>query len=108
MATTKRPTLTKTELTKKVAEALHNDVSAAEVRRVLDALQETTVEELRRGRDVTIPGLVKMRVAEKGPTKARDGINPATGQPLRIPAKRATRVVRARILAPAKEASSRR
>jgi nucleoid DNA-binding protein len=51
----------------------------------------------------TIPGLIKLRLVKKPPTKARPGINPATKQPIMIAAKPATTVVRARVLKQLKE-----
>jgi len=45
--------------------------------------------------EFTIPGLVKLKVAKKPATKEREGINPFTKQPMIIPAKPASKKVRA-------------
>jgi nucleoid DNA-binding protein len=45
-----------------------------------------------------IPGLVKLRVVKKPATKERQGINPFTKEPITIPAKPASKKVRATAL----------
>lgn len=47
---------------------------------------------------LVFPGLFKIEVKRKPATKAREGINPQTGEPMTIPAKPAHRVVRIRPL----------
>ena len=46
----------------------------------------------------TVPGLLKVRVVRKKPTKARKGINPFTGESMMFKAKPARRVVKAAAL----------
>jgi nucleoid DNA-binding protein len=45
--------------------------------------------------EVVVPGLVKLRTVKKAPTKERQGINPFTKEPMTIPAKPATKKIRA-------------
>ena len=47
---------------------------------------------------LTIPGLLKLTVARKPATKARQGTNPFTQEPMAIAAKPARNVIRARVL----------
>jgi nucleoid DNA-binding protein len=47
---------------------------------------------------VTLPGLLKIKKVKKPATKARQGRNPKTGEPMTISAKPAKTVVRARPL----------
>jgi nucleoid DNA-binding protein len=53
---------------------------------------------LRRWREFTVHGLIKVRIAHKKATKARPGRNPATGEAIMISAKPAKDVVRVRAL----------
>lgn len=46
----------------------------------------------------TLPGLIRLRRAEKPATPAKMGRNPRTGEPMQIPAKPKRTVVRARVL----------
>ncbi len=70
------------------------------VTKVLDALNDLAAKELN-SQDVgefVVPGLVKLRVVEKKATEERQGINPHTRQPMVIPAKPASKTVRASVL----------
>jgi nucleoid DNA-binding protein len=53
--------------------------------------------------ELTIPGIVKLRVVKKKATKAREGRNPATGEKIVIPAKKARKVVKATVLKATKD-----
>lgn len=70
------------------------------VTKVLDALNDLASKELngQEGGEFVVPGLVKLRLVEKKATEERQGINPHTRQPMVIPAKPATRTVRASVL----------
>ena len=46
----------------------------------------------------TLPGLAKMKVVRKPATKAREGVNPFTGEKMMIKAKPASKKVRIRAL----------
>lgn len=74
--------MTKTELINTLAEKLDGD--RKNVRDFLDALESTVVSEMKAMGEVPLPGLGKFKVQQR---KARMGRNPATGEPLSIPAK---------------------
>jgi DNA-binding protein HU-beta len=76
----------KTQLAEQIAERA--GVSGAEAGRVLDATLETIEQTLAAGDDVTITGFGKFTVADRA---ARQGVNPATGEPMEIAASRSPR-----------------
>ena len=94
--------LTQSQLANEVAERV--DMSRAEVKRVLDALEEVVLNELSQAEKVRIGGLVQLNVRVKDATKARKGRNPATGEEITIGPKPAAVTLRARPLAKAKSA----
>ena len=88
--------MTKTQVVAEIAERVGiNKKQAAEV---LAALCDLAYREAKNG--FTVPGLGKLVVVQR---KARDGRNPATGEKIRIPAKR---VLKFRIAKAAKDAIS--
>src|SRR5579863_6706841 len=80
------------------------EMSRADAKRALDALDEIVLEELGNAQKVRIGGVVQLAVRVKPATKKRLGRNPATGEEITIAAKPASVDVRARALARAKEA----
>jgi DNA-binding protein HU-beta len=94
--------LTQAQLVTAVAERA--EMSKAEAKRVLDALDEIVLEELGNAQKVRIGGLVQLTVRVKPAQKKRQGRNPATGEEITIAAKPASVDVRARPLAKAKGA----
>ena len=80
------------------------DMSKADAKRALDALDEIVLEELGNAQKVRLGGLVQLTVRVKPATKKRSGRNPATGEEITIAAKPASVDVRARPLAKAKAA----
>jgi nucleoid DNA-binding protein len=95
--------LTKTELILSIAEATtlpKKDVSA-----VLDSLEATIRKQLgKKGPGVfALPGLIKILKVKKAARPARQGRNPATGEPMMFQAKPATTVVKVRPLKNLKE-----
>jgi DNA-binding protein HU-beta len=94
--------LTQTQLASAVAERA--DMSKADARRVLAALDEVVLAELGNAQKVRIGGMVQLTVRVKPATKKRAGRNPATGEEITIAAKPASVDVRARPLAKAKAA----
>lgn len=78
--------MNKTELTEQIAE--RTGVSGAEAGRVLEATLQSIEGALAGGQDVTITGFGKFSVADRA---ARQGVNPATGEPMAIAASRAPR-----------------
>jgi DNA-binding protein HU-beta len=94
--------LTQSQLVSAVADRA--DLSKADAKRVLDALEDVVLEEVGNAQKVRIGGLVQLTVRVKPPTKKRKGRNPATGEEIDIAAKPASVDVRARPLAKAKGA----
>ena len=80
------------------------DMSRADAKRALDALDEVLLEELGNAQKVRLGGLVQLTVRVKPAQKKRRGRNPATGEEIEIAAKPASVDVRARPLAKAKAA----
>ena len=94
--------LTQTQLVSRVADRA--DMSKADARRALTALEEIVLEELSNAQKVRLAGLVQLTPRVKPATKARKGRNPATGEEITIAAKKASVDLRARPLAKAKSA----
>ncbi|HLV19754.1 MAG TPA: HU family DNA-binding protein [Polyangiaceae bacterium] len=90
--------LTKAQVITELANAA--DVDKKSVSRVFESLQEIIRKQLssRGPGEFVIPGLVKLRVVKKPATKERQGINPFTKEPITIPAKPASKKVRATAL----------
>ena len=65
------------------------------VESVLDTLCEVATGELKAGGEVTLPGIGKLSVTQRA---AREGRNPATGEPLKIAAKKAVKFGAAKAL----------
>jgi DNA-binding protein HU-beta len=80
------------------------EMSKADAKRALDALNEIVLQELGNAQKVRLGGLVQLTVRVKPATKKRTGRNPATGEEITIAAKPASVDVRARPLAKAKAA----
>jgi len=70
----------------------------ANAREVFDELAALAERELKKSGEFTLPGMVKLVVQKR---KARMGRNPATGEPIKIPAKT---VVKARPVKQLKDA----
>jgi DNA-binding protein HU-beta len=94
--------LTQTQLIAAVAE--RSELSKADAKRVLAALDAVVLEELRNAQKVRIGGLVQLTVRVKPASKARKGRNPATGEEITIAPKPASVDLRARPLTKAKAA----
>jgi len=94
--------LTQTQLADAVAERA--DLSRADAKRALAALEEVVLAEIAEAEKVKVGNLVQLTVRLKPATKARQGRNPATGEEITIAAKPASVVVRARPLAKIKAA----
>jgi nucleoid DNA-binding protein len=90
--------LTKAQVVTDLANA--TDLDKKSINRVFEALQEVIRKQLtgRGPGEFVIPGLVKLRVVKKPATKERQGINPFTKEPITIPAKPASKKVRATAL----------
>ena len=94
--------LTQTQLAAEIAERA--DLTRAQVKDVLAALEEVVLEEIGNAEKVKIGNLVQLNVRVRPATKARPGRNPATGEEITIAAKPASVTVRARPLAKTKAA----
>jgi nucleoid DNA-binding protein len=94
--------LTQSQLVAAVADRA--ELSKAEAKRALAALDEVVLQELSNAQKVRIGSVVQLNVRIKPAQKARKGRNPATGEEITIAAKPASVDVRARALARAKEA----
>lgn len=76
--------MNKNELVAEIAQKA--GISQGDASSALDALTETVEESLARGEEVSITGFGKWSVAER---QAREGRNPATGEPMSIAASKA-------------------
>ena len=94
--------LTQSQMVAAVADRA--DMSRADAKRALDALDEIILQELGNAQKVRLGGLVQLTVRVKPATKKRSGRNPVTGEEITIAAKPASVDVRARPLAKAKAA----
>jgi nucleoid DNA-binding protein len=74
--------MTKSQLVQKLADAA--DLNKKQAATALEALVNITVNSVRKGDPVKIPGLGTFK---KVKTKARTGRNPQTGEPIKIPAR---------------------
>jgi len=84
--------------------ATETGLTKKDVEHVFCVLHETVQKQLKKGPgELTIPGIVKLRVVKKAATKAREGRNPATGETIMIKAKKARKVVKATVLKATKE-----
>jgi DNA-binding protein HU-beta len=94
--------LTQSQLIAEVADRA--DVTRADAKAVLSALEDVVLEELGNAEKVKIGSLVQLNVRVRPATKARKGRNPATGEEIMIGAKPAAVALKARPLARAKSA----
>lgn len=94
--------LTQTQIIAAVAERA--DLSKADAKRAIAALDEVVLEEIGNAQKVRIGGLVQLTVRVKPAQKKRMGRNPATGEEIEIGPKPASVDIRARPLAKAKAA----
>lgn len=88
--------MTQTQIVKAMAEAC--EVSSAKARQMLTFLSDTAVKEVKKNGLFVVPGLGRLVRVER---KARMGRNPATGESIKIAAKK---VVKFRIAKSAKDA----
>ena len=77
--------MNKAELINSVAEHLESSVSRANVSRVVEATVATIIQSVVDGDKVSILGFGSFEPRERS---ARQGLNPKTGKPIQIPAKR--------------------
>ncbi len=87
---------TKSQIITTIAEQA--DLTKKQVAAVFDSLNGVMKKSLRANSTFTMPGICKMRVVKKPATKAREGVNPFTGEKMMIKAKPASKKVRVRAL----------
>ena len=78
--------MTQSQLVKHLAEA--NNLSKKAARQFLTTLVDTAIAQTKKAGIFVLPGLGRMRKVQR---KARMGRNPATGEPIKIPAKTAVK-----------------
>jgi DNA-binding protein HU-beta len=93
--------MTKAQIVTEIANITQEDKKT--VTKIMDCINDLVTKELsgqgqEGGGEFVVPGLVKLRVVVKKATEERQGINPHTREPMVIPAKPATRTVRASVL----------
>lgn len=74
--------LTQTEIVNTLAES--SGLKKTEVKSMFDAIAALATDEVKKNGEFTLPGFGKLVKATR---KAREGRNPATGKPIKIPAK---------------------
>lgn len=94
--------LTQTQLADAIAEKA--DLTRADVKRALTALEEVVLEQIGEAEKVKIGGIVQLTVRMRPAQKARMGRNPATGEEIEIGPKPASVALGARALSKAKGA----
>jgi len=92
----KEKALSKTQMAAEIAS--RTGLTKAQVQEVFAAQAEVIGAELKAGRPVTVPGLVKVTLVHKAATPSRPGRNPFTGEAITIKAKPARKVVKVRAL----------
>jgi len=99
-----KKTMSKSGLIQAITESAGDDISRKQVKTVLEALMEVGHRELKKQGIFTLPGFAKFRVVKRPATKARQGINPFTKEPMTFAAKPASKSVRARPIKAIKDA----
>ena len=88
--------MTQTQLVRALAE--HGEVNNKVARAILDHLASTAIAEVKKNGVFVLPGIGRLVRVDR---KARTGRNPATGESIKIPAKK---VVKFRVAKAAKDA----
>jgi nucleoid DNA-binding protein len=83
---------TKSEILNHIAK--DTDLSRKQVAAVFESLAGLIKKSLRSNGLFTLPGLMKLKVVKKPATKAREGVNPFTGEKMMFKAKPASKKVR--------------
>ncbi len=83
---------TKSDILNQIAK--DTELSRKNVSEVFDSLNGIIKKSLRAHGLFTLPGLAKMKVVKKPATKAREGVNPFTGEEMTFKAKPASKKVR--------------
>ena len=83
---------TKSEILAQISK--DTELSRKQVSSVFDSLSGVIRKSLRGNGLFTLPGLLKLKVVKKPATKAREGVNPFTGEKMTFKAKPASKKVR--------------
>jgi len=94
--------MTKSQLIEQIA--TKNEVAKKDVKGVIETLAEIGYKELKKNGVFLVPGFAKFVVIKKPATKARQGINPFTREPMTFAAKPPSKSVRARPIKAVKDA----
>lgn len=87
----------KSEVFRELAEVA--GVTRKQIAGIFDGMSAMIKKDLNKGPGMfSVPGLMKITVVKKPATKAREGINPFTGEKMMFKAKPARRIVRVRPL----------
>jgi len=92
MATKKTAAPTKSDILAQISK--DTELSKKQVSAVFESLNGIIKKSLKGAGLFTMPGLLKMKVVKKPATKARQGTNPFTGEPMTFKAKPASKKVR--------------
>ncbi|HEX7081612.1 MAG TPA: HU family DNA-binding protein [Gammaproteobacteria bacterium] len=84
---------TKSEVLRQISE--DTGLTRQQVNAVFDSLNGIMRKSLRAHGLFTLPGLLRLKVVKKPATKAREGVNPFTGEKMIFKAKPASKKVRA-------------
>ncbi|QST86954.1 p104R [African swine fever virus] len=98
MSTKKKPTITKQELYSLVA--ADTQLNKALIERIFTSQQKIIQNALKHNQEVIIPPGIKFTVVTVKAKPARQGHNPATGEPIQIKAKPEHKAVKIRALKP--------
>ena len=92
MATKKSSAPTKSDILAAISK--DTGLSRKQVSGVFDSLGTVIKKSLKGSGLFTLPGLAKMKVVKKPATKAREGVNPFTGEKMMFKAKPASKKIR--------------
>ena len=96
--------MSKSALIQAIAEAVGEELTRKQVKAIIESLITVGQRELKKAGIFTLPGFAKFRVVKKPATKARQGINPFTKEPMTFAAKPASKAVRVRPVKAIKDA----
>jgi DNA-binding protein HU-beta len=100
-----KKTMSKSGLIQAITESFgEGEISRKQVKTILESLITVGHRELKKSGVFTLPGFAKFRVVKRPATKARQGINPFTKEPMTFAAKPASKAVRARPIKAIKDA----
>jgi DNA-binding protein HU-beta len=97
------PKWRQSELVEELAD--RTGLAKSDVRKVLDALEETVMTALKNCERIPVAGLVQLEPKIKAARKSRMGRNPRTGEEVKISSKPASVQIKARVLKKTKTAT---